>query len=43
MVGHVERIGERSGVYRILVGKTEGKKARLSPRRRWNDNIKLDV
>jgi hypothetical protein len=34
---------ERRGVYRVLVGKTVGKKVPASPRRRWKDNIKLDV
>ena len=36
--GHVARMGERRGVYRVLVGKPEGKR----PRRRWEDNIKID-
>jgi hypothetical protein len=40
--GHIARVGERKGVYRVLVGKPEGKKplGRLS--RRWEDNIKMD-
>ena len=42
-VGHVELIGERRGVYRVLVVETEGKKAPVNPRRRWKDNIKMDV
>jgi hypothetical protein len=37
--GHVARIGEKSGVYRFLVGKTEGKGPLESPRLRWEDNI----
>ena len=37
--GHVARMGEESGVYRILVGKPEGKR----PRRRWVDNIRMDL
>jgi len=42
-VGNVERMGERGGVYRILVGKPEGKRPRGRPRRRWEDNIKTDL
>ena len=41
--GHVARMGERRGVYRILVGKTEGKRSLGRPRRRWDDNIKMDL
>jgi hypothetical protein len=41
--GHVARMGERTGVYRVLVGRTEGKKPVGRPRRRWEDNIKLDL
>jgi hypothetical protein len=40
--GHVARMGERRGVYRILVGKSEGKRPLGRPRHRWEDNIKLD-
>jgi hypothetical protein len=40
--GHVERMGERRGVYRVLVGKPEGKRPLGRPRRRWEDNIKPD-
>ena len=40
--GHVARMGERRGVYRILVGKPEGKRPLGRPRRRW-DNIKMDL
>jgi hypothetical protein len=36
-------MGERRGVYRILVGKPEGKRPLGRPRRRWEDNIKLDL
>jgi hypothetical protein len=36
--GHVEHIGERGGVYRVLVRKTEGKRQLGRPRRRWEDN-----
>jgi len=41
--GHVARIGESSGVYRVLVGKHEGKKPLGRPRRRSEDNIKMDL
>jgi len=41
--GHVARLGERRGVYRALVGKTEGKSPIGRPRRRWEDNIKMDL
>jgi len=36
-------MGERRGVYRSLVGKPEGKRPLGSPRRRWEDNIKMDL
>ena len=35
--------GERRGVYRVLVGKPEGKRPLGRPRHRWEDNIKLDL
>ena len=41
MDGHVVRMGERRGVYRVLVGKPEGKRPLGRPRSRWKDNIKL--
>jgi hypothetical protein len=40
---HVARKGERRGIYRVLVGKPEGKKPLGRPRRRWEDNIKMDL
>ena len=40
---HVARKGERRGVYRVLVGKPEGKRPLERPRRRWEDNIKMDL
>jgi hypothetical protein len=40
--GHVARMGERRGVYRVLVGKPEGKRPFGKPRHRWEDNIKID-
>jgi hypothetical protein len=36
-------MGERRGVYRILVGKPEGKRPLGRPRRRWENNIKMDL
>jgi len=36
-------VGERRGVYRLLVEKPEGKRILLRPRRRWEDNIKMDL
>ena len=41
--GHVALMGERRGVYRVLVGKTEGKIPLGRPRRRWEDNIKINT
>jgi hypothetical protein len=41
--GHVERMGEKRNVYRLLVGKPEGKRPLGRPRRRWKDNIKMDL
>jgi hypothetical protein len=41
--GHVARKGERRGVYRVLVGKPEGKRPLRRLRRRWEDNIKMDI
>jgi len=41
--GHVARMGERRGVYRILVGKPEGKRPLGRPSHRWEDNIKMDL
>ena len=40
---HVARMGERRGVYRILVGKSEGKRPLGRSRRIWDDNIKIDL
>ena len=37
------RMGEMRGVYRVLVGKLEGRKQLGRPRRRWEDNIKMDL
>ena len=41
--GHVARMGEGRGVYRVLVGKPEGRRPLGRPRRRWEDNIKMDL
>jgi hypothetical protein len=41
--GHVARMGERRGTYRALVGKPEGTRPLGRPRRRWEDNIKMDL
>jgi hypothetical protein len=43
LAGHVARMGKRRGVYRVLVGKPEGKRPLGRTRRRWVDNIKMDV
>jgi hypothetical protein len=40
---HVARIGEGRSVYRVQVGKPEGKRPLGRPRRRWEDNIKMDL
>ena len=37
------RLGDGRGVYRVLVGKSEGKRPLEKPRRRWEDNIKRDL
>jgi hypothetical protein len=41
--GQVARMGEKRGAYRILVGKPEGRQSLGRPRRRWEDNIKMDL
>jgi len=41
--GHLARMGEEISVYRLLVGKPEGKKPLGRPRCRWEDNIKMDL
>jgi len=41
--GQVACMGEGRGVHRVLVGKPEGKRPLGRPRRRWEDNIKLDL
>jgi hypothetical protein len=42
-VGHVARMGETRNVYRLLVGKPEGKRPLGRPRRRWVDNIRMHL
>jgi hypothetical protein len=41
--GHVAGMGEKRNVYRLLVGKSEGKRPLGRTRRRWIDNIKIDL
>jgi transcription termination factor 2 len=41
--GHVARMGEKRNAYRIFMGKPEGKRPLGRPRRRWADNIKIDL
>jgi hypothetical protein len=41
--GHVARMGEGRGVHRVLVGRPEGKRPLGRPRRRWEDNITMDL
>jgi hypothetical protein len=42
-VGYVACMGDSRGVYRVLVGKTEGKSPLGRPRLKWEDNIKMDL
>jgi len=41
--GHVARMCDQRGVYRVLVGKAEGRRPLGRPRRRWVDNIRMDL
>ena len=41
--GHVARMGEEMGAYRVLVGKAEGKRPLGRARRRWVDNIRMNL
>jgi hypothetical protein len=41
--GHVARVGEGRGAYRIFVWRTEGRRPIGRPRRTWEDNIKMDL
>jgi len=41
-VRHVAHMGERRGAYKVLVGKPEGRRPHVRPRRGWEDNIKVE-
>jgi len=41
--GHVARMGKSRGMYRVLMGKPEGRRPPAKPRRREEDNIKMDL
>jgi hypothetical protein len=41
--GHVARLAEKGNAYRLLVGKPEGRRLLGRPRRRWVDNIRMDL
>jgi hypothetical protein len=43
LAGHVARMGEGRGVYRFLVGNPEGRRPLGRPRRKWEDNIRMDL
>ena len=43
MGGHIACVGESRGVYRVLVGKRDGKRPLVRPMHRWGDNIKMDL
>ena len=43
MGGHVARMGDSTDVYRVLVGKPEGNRPLGRPRRRWEDNIEMNL
>ena len=42
-LGHVVCMGDRRDIYRVLVGKPEGKRPLGRPRHKWEDNIKMDL
>ena len=42
-VGHIARMGERRGGYMVLVGKPDARRPLVRPRRRWEDNIRMDL
>jgi hypothetical protein len=42
-VGHVARMGKKQNAYRLLVGRPEGKRPLGRPRRRWVDNVRMDL
>ena len=41
--GHAAHMGERRGIYKVVVGKPEGKRQLWRSRHRWEDNIKMDI
>jgi hypothetical protein len=41
--GHVQRMGEERKVYKVLVGKPEGRRPLGRPRRRWEDGVRMDI
>jgi hypothetical protein len=41
--GHIARMGEKRNIYSLLVGKPEGRRPLGTPRRRWMDNIRMDL
>ena len=43
LAGHVACMGEERGVYRVMLGKPEGRQPLGRPRRRWVDNIRMDL
>ena len=43
LAGHVARMGDRRGAYLVLAGRPEGKRALGITRRRWENNIKIDL
>jgi hypothetical protein len=43
LTGHVARVVERRGAYRVLVGKPDGRRQFESSRHRWEDNVKIDL
>jgi hypothetical protein len=43
LAGHVARMGEDRKLYKVLVGKTEGKRSLGRPRRRWEDGVRMDL
>jgi len=43
LAGHVARVGKRGDAYRVMVGKPEGMRPLGNPRRRWEDNIEIEL
>ena len=41
--GHIARMGKKRGMYRVLVGKPDGRRLLGRPRRRWENNMKIDL